>query len=125
MLPMITPSCPAFVVHDDDAFRKSLIASLDQKHFTVTYSPDGDAAVELLRSREYRIVLLGLDLASKKGMHVLEFLRANRERVRCALIIIGDPSPELRAFARDADETLLKPVDADYVADRARAYCNR
>lgn len=124
MLSMITPSCPAFVVLDDDPFRKSLIAALDQKHFTVTFSPDGNDAIELLRGRPYRVVLLGLDLASKKGMQVLEFLRGHRERVPCGLIVIGDPSPELRAFARDADETLLKPVDPDYVADRARAYCN-
>ncbi|MCU1348370.1 MAG: hypothetical protein JWO56_1400 [Acidobacteria bacterium] len=57
-------------------------------------------------------------------MQVLEFLRG-RDGDRCAVIIVGDPGPELRALARDADETLLKPVDPDYVADRARAYCNR
>ena len=121
---MITPSCPAFVVHDDDPFRKSLIASLDKKHFTVTFSPDGEDAVELLQARQYSVVLLGLDLATKKGMQVLEYLRTNRGQARCGVIIIGDPSPELRTFARDADETLLKPVDPDYVADRARTYCN-
>lgn len=121
---MITPSCPAFVVLDDDPFRKALIASLDRKHFTVTYSPDGDDAVQLLQDRQYRVVLLGLDLQSKKGMRVLDFLRTNRDNVRCGVIIIGEPSPELRAFARDADETLLKPVDPEYVADRARVYCN-
>lgn len=121
---MITPSCPAFVVLDDDPFRKSLIASLDQKHFTVTYSPDGADAIQLLQDRQYRVVLLGLDLSTKKGLQVLEYLRSNRGRVRCGVIIIGEPSPELRAFARDADETLLRPVDPDYVADRARTYCN-
>jgi DNA-binding response OmpR family regulator len=121
---MIMPSCPAFVVLDDDAFRKSLIASLDRKHFTVTFSPDGDGAVRLLQDRQFRVVLLGVDLMSKKGMQVLDFLRAHREGVRCGLIVIGEPSPELRTLARHADETLLKPVDADYVADRARTYCN-
>ena len=121
---MITPSCPAFVVLDDDAFRKALIASLDRKHFTVTYSADGDDAVQLLQDRQYRVLLVGLDLQSKKGMRVLDYLRANREQVRCGVIIIGEPNPELRAFARDADETLLKPVDPEYVADRARVYCN-
>jgi DNA-binding response OmpR family regulator len=122
---MITPSCPAFVVLDDDPFRRSLIASLDQKHFTVTFSPDGDDAIQLLQGREYRVILLGLDVASKKGMQVLEYLRGSNGRERCGLIVIGDPSPELRTLARDADETLLRPVDPDYVADRARAYCNR
>jgi len=108
---------------DDDPFRRSLIASLDQRHFTVTYSPDGDDAIDLLQNRDFRVVVLGLELATKKGMQVLEHLREHRNGGRCAVIIVGDPSPELRAFARDADETLLMPVDPDYVADRARAYC--
>lgn len=33
----IAPSCPALLIHDDDPYRQSLIARLDQKHFTVTF----------------------------------------------------------------------------------------
>lgn len=119
---MIAPSCPALVIHDDDAFRKSLIAALDQRHFTVTFSPDGDDALELLRARNFRIVLLGVDLKSKKGLSALELLRT-RDRKITSVIILGDPNPELRSYGLIADETLLKPVDAAYVADRAKTYC--
>jgi DNA-binding response OmpR family regulator len=119
---MVAPSCPALVIHDDDAFRKSLIAALDQRHFTVTFSTDGEGALELLRDRNFRIVLLGLDLKSKKGLSALEQLRG-RDRKATSLIIVGDPDPDLRSYGLIADETLLKPVDAAYVADRARVYC--
>ncbi|HKO01086.1 MAG TPA: response regulator [Thermoanaerobaculia bacterium] len=119
---MIAPSCPALVIHDDDAFRKSLIAALDQRHFTVTFSADGDGALELLRERNFRIVLLGVDMKSKKGLSALEALR-NRDRKTVSVIIVGEPDPELRSYGLVADETLLKPVDAAYVADRARVYC--
>jgi two-component system response regulator HydG len=120
---MVQPSCPVFVVHDDDAFRKSLIATLDQKHFTVTYAPDGEDAVGILRDRTFRVVLLGIELKSKKGIRALEYIRDHREAVTCAVIILGDPDPEIRSFAPWADETLLKPVDAEYIATRARTYC--
>ena len=43
--------------------------------------------------------------------------------MQAGVIIIGEPSPELRGYAREADETLLEPVDPDYVAERARTYC--
>ncbi|HKO56531.1 MAG TPA: response regulator [Thermoanaerobaculia bacterium] len=119
----VTPSCPAFVVHDDDAFRKSLIATLDQKHFTVTFAPDGEEAVKLLGERSFRVVLVSLDLSSRKGMKVLEYLQKHRA-AQCGVIILGEPHPDVRSYAQWADETLLKPVDADYVADRARTYCD-
>jgi hypothetical protein len=41
------------------------------------------------------------------------------------VIILGESNPQLRDYARIADETLLKPVDPNYVADRARTYCDR
>jgi DNA-binding response OmpR family regulator len=119
---MIAPSCPALVIHDDDTFRKSLIAALDQRHFTVTFSDDRDA-VRLLAERSYRIVLLGIDVKSRKGLDVLEHL-SSRDRKATSLIIVGEPDPELRTYGKTADETLLKPVDAAYVAERARVYCS-
>lgn len=121
---MVRPSCPALVIHDDDAFRKSLIATLDQHHFSVTFSADGDDAVELLRERKFNVILLGVNLATRNGMRALDFLRQSKEDIGCGVLILGDPDPEIRAYAPWADETLLKPVDAAYVATRARTYCD-
>ena len=110
------------LIRDDDAFRKALIQALDRKHFTVTYASDGDDAVRLLRERRFSVVVLGVDLAAKKGLTALAYVRDNRAALG-AVIILGKPSPELRNHARDADETLLEPVDPEYVAERARTYC--
>ena len=120
---MVSPSCPALVIHDDDAFRKSLIATLDQKHFTVTFAADGADTLSVLQSRPYKIIILGVDLAKGKGVAALEFLRDQKRVMGAGVIIVGEPNPELRNFAKIADETLLKPVDAAYVAERARTYC--
>jgi len=111
------------VIHDDGAFRKALIKSLDRRHFTVTFSVDGDDAVRLLRERQFRVVLVGVDVAARKGLAALDYVRAHRGALNARVIILGKPNPELRSHARDADETLLEPVDPDYVAERARTYC--
>ena len=121
---MVRPSCPALVIHDDDAFRKSLIATLDQHNFTVTFAADGDSAVNLLRDRKFNVVLLGLNLTTKIGMRAFEYLRDEKTHIKCGVIILGEAHPQLRTFAPWADETLLKPVDARYVATRALSYCD-
>ena len=121
---MVRPSCPVLVVDDDDAFRKSLIATLDQHNFTVTFSADGDAAVELLRTRKFSVILLGVNLATRKGLRALEYLRDAKKTLACGVLILGDPDPDIRTYAPWANETLLKPVDPAYVATRARTYCD-
>jgi len=123
---MVEPSCPAFVILDDDAFRRSLIKTLDQKHFSVTFCPDGDGALQILADKPetFKVVLLGLDLTTQRGLRSLEYLRDNRTKFTCGVIIIGEPNPEISTYAPWADETLLKPVDPDYIARRARTYCN-
>jgi DNA-binding response OmpR family regulator len=120
---MVRPSCPALVIHDDDAFRKALIAALDQHHFTVTFTIDGERAAGFLRDGKFNVVLIGVNLATRAGLHSLELLREQRELDRLAVIVVGEPDPQLRTYAPWADETLLKPVDAAYVAQRANAYC--
>lgn len=122
---IVQPSCPALLIHDDEPFRKALIAELDQSNFSVTFAPDGDEAIELLKRNvsTFRVMFVGLDLKSGKGTRALEYLRDHRAD-GCGLIIIGEANPELRTFAPWADETLLKPVDPAYVVRRAQTYCN-
>lgn len=120
---MVRPSCPVLLIHDDDAFRKKLIATLDQHNFSVTFAADGQAAIDHLKSRPFSVVILGVNLAARRGLETLEYLRTNREEIKSGLIILGDPDPKIRTYAPWADETLLKPVDPSYVATRARAYC--
>ena len=119
------PSCPILVIHEDDAWRKSLIAALDERHFTVTYMSDGDAAIAVLKEhRRFRVMVIGVDLHSGVGTKSLDWLRANATEINgAAVIVVGDPNPELRTAARSADETLLRPVDPAWVAERARTYC--
>ena len=118
----VTPSCPALLVHADDSFRQSLIARLDEEHFSVTYTADGAEAVKTLEERAFKVILVAVDLKRRIGLDVLRYLAENHPQ-DSGIIIIGEPDPDLRSYTRVADETLLKPVDANYVADRARTYC--
>lgn len=122
---MVSPSCPALVIHPNDAFRKALIAALDQHHFKVSFDSDEARARERLDTSAFRVIIVGLNVAQGLGVQVLDLVRGARERHACGVILLGDADPQLRTIAPWADETLLKPVDANYVAQRARTYCDR
>jgi DNA-binding response OmpR family regulator len=120
----IAPSCPALLIHDDDPYRQSLIVQLDQKHFSVTFVENGAEAIKALEQRAFNVILVSVDLKRKRGLDVLSYLKQRRAALNgSAIIILGDPDPELRTYASVADETLLKPVDPTYVVARAQAYC--
>jgi len=118
---MTSPSCPALIVHDDDPFRKALIAALDQNHFTVTSSTGDPEALKMLHDRRFSVVLLGIDLKTGRGLATLDYLKNKRSAT--SVIVVGDPNPKLRDYGKAAVETLIKPVDPKYVARRARMYC--
>lgn len=121
---MVRPSCPALLIHDDDEFRRKLIATLDQQNFAVTFAPDGGDAIDYLKARKFNVVLLGVNLATGNGLQALDYLRDHREAIKCGIILLGDSDPGIRTYAPWADETLLKPVDPGYVATRALSYCD-
>lgn len=120
---VVTPSCPVLLLHLDDDFRKKLIVELDRNHFSVAYFDDDSAAQQALADRPFRVILLSLDVAQRRGLPLLDYVRGHRNDLGAALIVIGEPHPELRTHALIADETLIKPVDPAYVVDRARTYC--
>lgn len=122
----ISPSCHILVVHDDDPFRKQLIRTLDQTHFSVTYTADPVEALTWLEDRVFAVVLVSVDVRGPHNLNVLEALRDRRaESAREAVIVLSPPSAEVRELARFADETLMLPVDAGHVATRAQTYCTQ
>jgi ActR/RegA family two-component response regulator len=107
----VAPSCPVLLVHEDDAYRRALIKALDERHFSVTYTDDEQEAVRTLGEKTFLVIIVGAEQA-----RVIQ----EGDDIGAAVIVLGRPSAEL---TRAADETLLKPVDAAYVAERARTYC--
>lgn len=114
----VAPSCPILLVHDDDAYRRALIKALDERHFSVTYTADEGEALRAIGEKPFQVIVV-----ASERTKVVDYLRSNGDGVGAAVIVIGEARPELRTLAAFADETLLKPVDAGYVAERARTYC--
>lgn len=118
----VQPSCPVLLIHDDDAFRKALIASLDRNHFAVTFTAEvAEALAHLRNGSAFHVVLVSVNLKTGEGLEALDYLRDNK---KAYVIVLSESNPDLRAHVKFADETLLKPVDAEYVVERARSHCH-
>ncbi|MEO6260090.1 MAG: response regulator [Thermoanaerobaculia bacterium] len=121
-----SPSCHILVVHDDDAFRKQLVRTLDQHHFSVTFTADGIEALAYLEERVFSVVVVYVDVRGPQNLNVLEALRERRSGTGGeAVIVLAPPSEEVRELARFADETMMIPVDAEHLTARARTYCGQ
>lgn len=118
----VAPSCPVLLIHEDDEFRKKLIAALDERHFSVTFCCDGPDALSAIHEKPFRVIVIGLDIGSRVGMAAFDYVR-DHDGFGASVILVCEPNANMRDLARTADETLLKPVDPVYVAERARVYC--
>ncbi len=91
------------LVEDDLFLRKACEASLTDRGFDVTTAVDGEAALRLLLSERYSIVLLDLLMPKMSGIEVLRALRANADTQSLPVLILSNSS---RAEDREAADGL-------------------
>jgi len=92
----VTPSCPVLLIHDDDPFRKSLIATLDQRHFAVTHQLETMAFPAISCGAYGYPVPAAVDVAVKT---VREFLNGEPKIARVIFVVAND---EIEATYRAA-----------------------
>jgi DNA-binding response OmpR family regulator len=121
----LIPSCPVLLVEDDETFRRPLVAALDQSHFAVALAGDGQEAIDLLRDRDFQVIILDLKMPNVSGLEVLKYIADNRERIDAKVLVLTGASAEERAKVdvTVAEEVMMKPVDFTHVVKRARRYC--
>jgi DNA-binding response OmpR family regulator/anti-sigma regulatory factor (Ser/Thr protein kinase) len=99
------------VVDDDRATRQLLRSGLTRAGFTVAVAQDGVAALKLLRSRRFDLLLLDVWMPRMNGLELLERLRARKTRPR-VIVMTSDDAPEtlLRAVRQQAFQYVHKPI---------------
>ena len=99
------------VVDDDRATRQLLRSGLTRAGFTVAVAQDGVAALKLLRSRRFDLLLLDVWMPRMNGLELLERLRARKTRPR-VIVMTSDDAPEtlLEAVRRHAFKYVHKPI---------------
>ncbi len=77
---------PAILIVDDEHNTREAMARYLKTRFEVTTAADGEAAIELLRHRNFDLVLTDLRMPGADGMSVLEAAQSKADRPACILL---------------------------------------
>src|SRR5512140_2743686 len=100
------------VVDDEKNVLVTVVAILQQEGYDVDAAPDGQTALDLIRSRQYDLVMTDLKMPGVDGLAVLEEVRnTSPSTVTLMMTGYGSVDTALEALQRGAYEYLLKPTE--------------
>jgi DNA-binding response OmpR family regulator len=115
----------ALVVEDDGAILNLVKIVLERENFTVEGAKTGAAAIELLASVAYDLLIVDLMLPEAGGEEVLGFLEENQPQyLRRVIVTTASPGRMSCEFLQRVCRLLAKPFDIDELILIARE-CSR
>ncbi len=109
---MVLNRSKILVVDDEKNVLVTVVAILQQEGYDVDAAPDGQTAIELIRSRTYDLVMTDLKMPGTDGLAVLEEVRqVSPSTVTLMMTGYGSVDTALEALQRGAYEYLLKPTE--------------
>jgi DNA-binding NtrC family response regulator len=104
------------VIDDEHTLRESCASVLEMEGYTVATCGNGDEARNLLKRRQFDIVLLDMNMSQVSGMELLEVC-VEAQPSAIAIMMTGNPSVEtsIEALRRGAWDYLPKPFAAGHL----------
>ena len=115
------------IVEDDRDLARNLIDYFELRGYVTDYAPDGFAAINQLKARDYDVVILDLMLPAIDGIAVCHRLRHELLKTTPVMILTAkdDVDVKVSAFDLGADDYIVKPVILKELEARARALIRR
>jgi response regulator RpfG family c-di-GMP phosphodiesterase len=110
MTEQLTDPTHILVVDDDDSVRLAIATLLEEEGYSCAQSNGAQAALDLLRSGEYPLVISDMRMPGHDGMWLLERIR--EEHADTAVIMLtafGDTEAAVDCLRKGAVDYLLKP----------------
>ena len=107
---------PVLLVEDKPELRAMLRKALERAGYSVEEAPDGNSAIDKVRSRRYLLVLSDLKLPGNSGIDVLrEARRVDSTLPFIILTAYGSVEEAVTAMKEGAYDFIQKPVDLDHL----------
>lgn len=111
----------ALVVEDDDAILRMVKIVLEREGFLVEGVKTGDAAIELLGTVAYELLILDMMLPVLNGEQILEHLEKTQpQSLRRVIVTTASPRQLTCEFLEKVCRLLIKPFDVRQLALYAR-----
>src|SRR3954466_9198085 len=109
---MVLTRSKILVVDDERNVLVTVVAILEQEGYDVDAAPDGQTAIDLIRSRPYDLVMTDLKMPGVDGLAVLEEVRkTSPATVTLMMTGYGSVDTATEALQLGAYEYLLKPTE--------------
>lgn len=122
-------SAAILVVDDNDELRTTICLKLELFGYSnVATAANGEAALELIRSREFDLVILDIEMPRLDGFGVLRALRDDPDRRHLPVIVssgLNDLDAVVRCIELGAEDYLTKPLKAVIFRARVAATLER
>ncbi len=121
-----SPDCgDVLIVEDDNAIRRLLTTTFKREGLPVTPARDGMEALEALRGRPYRVVLLDLMMPRVSGWEVIDWLREHPTEQPRTLIVVSATNREvLRELDPEVvNAVVFKPFNVYELTGYVKAAC--
>jgi two-component system, OmpR family, KDP operon response regulator KdpE len=113
------------VVDDEPQIRRVTRMTLVAQGYEVSDARCGDAALELLRSEKYDLVLLDVNMPGISGMQICREIRAGSELPIIMLTVRNSERDKIEALDAGADGYVAKPFSISELMARIRAVLRR
>jgi len=115
------------LIEDDQAIRRGVCDALAAAGFAVTPAETGERGLALLsRAANYDLVLLGVVLPGRDGMHVLSAIREQRPSLPVIMLTaLGSVEDRVRGLRLGADDYVVKPFNVVELLARVEAVLRR
>ena len=109
------------IVDDEDIIRESLSFVLTKEGYDVKEAPNGKAAIEILKTGDFDLVLTDLEMPEMKGIELLEHVaHTHPETLVMIITAYGSIDTAIAALRKGAMDYILKPVEFDELLVKVR-----
>ena len=114
------------LVDDEPAIRRSLRLPLQELGFQIVEASRGEEGLHLMRSSNFDVILLDINMPGIGGMKTLERLRTMAPRLPILMLTVrDDENDKVEALEKGADDYITKPFSFRECLARIRSAVRR
>jgi len=123
---MNPPQGKVLIVDDEASIRRALRATLQSMGFDIAEASTGEAALELVRTDRYDVVLLDVNMPGMGGIRACQEIRRILPGLGILMVTVRDSEDDkVQALDSGADDYVTKPFRVRELAARIRAAVRR
>ena len=114
------------LIEEDPSLIETLTDILNEQHYIVDYTQDGETAWEFLQAFDYDLLILDVILPKLDGISLCRRLRAHGYRIPILILTAhNDSNQRIQALDAGADDYVVKPYQLEELLARIRALLRR